>query len=158
MASNTKKQVAFDLDTKQLEIYYPKKHWQSAYDDIKKFMNKNGFEWRQGSVYVSKEIIAFYKVSETLLKLSESFPWLNKCMRDCAVTNIGKRHSQNDLFDKNANIKTRTELEEEKNAAAKEAKTITAVSSFSEVVSPKNIWEIELDNDFEEEEEEDFER
>ena len=34
------RQISFDLDTKQLEIYYPKKHWQSAYDDIKGFINK----------------------------------------------------------------------------------------------------------------------
>ena len=158
MDNETRKQIAFDLDTKQLEIYYPKRHWQSAYDDIKNFMKKNGFEWRQGSVYISKDTFNIYDVSSTILHLVQNCSWLNKCMRDCVVTNIGKSYSQNDLFDKNANIKTRAELEEEKNAAAKEVKTIVAVSSFSEFVSPKNIWEIELDNDFEEEDEEDFER
>lgn len=52
---NSRKQIAFDLDTKALEKYYPAKSWNNAYEVIKKHMTNNGFEWLQGSVYVSKE-------------------------------------------------------------------------------------------------------
>ena len=41
---NSKKQIAFDLDTKALEKYYPTKSWNNAYEVIKKHMTNNGFE------------------------------------------------------------------------------------------------------------------
>jgi len=43
-----RKQVAFDLDTKALEIYYPTGSWNNAYDVIKRHMQSNGFSWQQG--------------------------------------------------------------------------------------------------------------
>lgn len=35
-----RKQIAFDLDTKALEKYYPSDSWQNAYDIIKRHMEK----------------------------------------------------------------------------------------------------------------------
>jgi virulence-associated protein VapD len=52
--ATTRKQVAFDLDSNALKAYYPSEHWQSAYEKIKQHMLKAGFEWQQGSVYISK--------------------------------------------------------------------------------------------------------
>ena len=37
-----RKQIAFDLDTKMLEKYYPTENWRNAYEDIKKHMKANG--------------------------------------------------------------------------------------------------------------------
>lgn len=80
--ANTRKQIAFDLDTKALEMYYPGKSWNNAYEVIKKHMINNGFEWLQGSVYVSIKPVSSAK-----------------------MTNIGKEHSKNHVFDKNAKVK-----------------------------------------------------
>lgn len=96
-----KKQIAFDLDTKALEIYYPTDSWQNAYEIIKRHMIKNGFSWLQGSVYVSQEPISTARVSSILDELVIKNPWLNLCMRDCRETNIGKEHSKNHIFDRN---------------------------------------------------------
>lgn len=52
--AETRKQIAFDLDTKALETYYPSEHW-----------------------------------------------------RDCREANIGKEHSKNYIFDKNATVSVR---------------------------------------------------
>jgi virulence-associated protein VapD len=49
-----KQSIHFDLDTKELERYYPKDAWRNAYKDIRNFMRDNGFEHEQGSGYRSQ--------------------------------------------------------------------------------------------------------
>lgn len=107
--TNTRKQITFDLDTKALEKYYPTKSWNNAYEVIKKHMMNNGFEWLQGSVYVSTKSVSSAKMTNILLALAEANPWLNLCMRDCRETNIGKEHSKNHIFDKDADVLMREE-------------------------------------------------
>lgn len=102
---NTRKQIVFDLDTNALKIYYPSDSWNNAYAIIRKHMQAHGFQWLQGSVYVSAKPMKPYHVTRTLAELVENNPWLNVCMRDCRATNIGNEYSQNYLFDKNADIK-----------------------------------------------------
>jgi virulence-associated protein VapD len=102
-----RKQVAFDLDTNLLKIYYPVQNWRKAYEDISRHMETNGFSWRQGSVYVSEGAMSSRDVTETIEKFVGKNLWLNVCMRDCVVTNIGKEHSLNHLFDKNARVQAR---------------------------------------------------
>ena len=102
--ANSRKQVTFDLDTKEQEKYYPSKSWHNAYEVIKKHMIKNGFEWLQESVYITKKPVSQTRVSIVLKDLVKKNPWLNLCMRDCRETNIGREHSKNHLFDKNADV------------------------------------------------------
>lgn len=102
--ANSRKQISFDLDTKALKRYYSARSWNNAYEIIKRHMLKNGFSWVQGSVYVSKKPMSSMRVTNILMELTESNPWLNLCMRDCRETNIGKEHSKNHVFDKNAKI------------------------------------------------------
>lgn len=106
----TRKQIAFDLDTNALKIYYPSDSWRNAYDVIKRHMIGNEFKWLQGSVYVSEKPMTSYRVARILEDLVTKNPWLSVCMRDCRETNIGKQHDKNYLFDKSANIPTREEL------------------------------------------------
>ena len=35
-----RKQLTFDIDTKTLEIYYPKANWRHGYDDIRIFKKR----------------------------------------------------------------------------------------------------------------------
>lgn len=102
-----RKQIAFDLDTKALQIYYPGESWNNAYEIIKRHMLKNNFTWLQGSVYVSTRPMTSTEVTNILDELVIKNPWLNLCMRDCREANIGKGHSKNYIFDKNANIPAR---------------------------------------------------
>ncbi len=44
--------VSFDLDTEKLKIYYSKKSPQGAYEVIKKYLIKNGFEHQKDSDYL----------------------------------------------------------------------------------------------------------
>ena len=65
-------------------------------------MLKNGFKWLQGSVYVSSKPMSSAETTRILGNLVKKNPWLNLCMRDCREANIGKEHSKNYIFDKNA--------------------------------------------------------
>ncbi len=94
-----RKQIAFDLLTESLKAYYPRLHWESAYDDIRKHMEANGFIWQQGSVYVSEKPMSAAQVIKIIEALIEKCPWINYCMRDCRMTNIGKEHSLNKFFE-----------------------------------------------------------
>ena len=106
----SRKQVAFDLNTKALEVHYPKPNWNYAYEIIKRHMRENGFDWMQGSVYHSRNPMAAYIVTDVIAELIEKNPWLNLCMRDCVQANLGKENSLNHLFDKDADIQKRQEL------------------------------------------------
>lgn len=108
---NTRKQIAFDLDTHALKIYYPSESWNNAYEVIRRHMTANGFIWLQGSVYNSAEPLPSYRVAQILGELIEKNPWLNLCMRDCRETNIGKEHNKSHIFDKTAQIPTREQLQ-----------------------------------------------
>ena len=105
-----RKQLTFDIDTKPLEIYYPKANWRHGYDDIRGFLKREGFEWCEGTVYVSKKPLESYEVTKIVRDLVKRYPWLNKCMRDCRQANIGRQHSLNYIFSKNAKVPTREEL------------------------------------------------
>ncbi len=98
--AQTRKQLAFDIDTKELKKYYPKSNWRYAYKLIKKFMLENGFIWLQGSVYVSMKPITNMKAISIITKLVEKYPYLNKAVRDMTVTEISELFSLNFLFNK----------------------------------------------------------
>jgi len=53
--------INFDLDTNKLKEHYPNKTYTNAYEDIKRFLLKNGFEHRQGSGYISQKELSNYK-------------------------------------------------------------------------------------------------
>ena len=117
-----RKQIAFDLLTESLKAYYPRLHWESAYDDIRKHMEVNGFIWQQGSVYVSEKPMSAAQVIKIIEALIEKCPWINYCMRDCRMTNIGKEHSLNKFFESASVIPVIKRMSREKCNPEKEHK------------------------------------
>lgn len=115
-SSNKKsyKQISFDLDTKLLEVYYPKENWRNAYNDIKNFMRALDFSWQQGSVYISNNAITSRAITIILSSLIEKHPWINLCMRDCRETNIVSKNNRNYMFNKSINLPTRYEAQNQK--------------------------------------------
>ncbi len=109
----TKKQIAFDLEVAQLKKYYPRANWNYAYEDIKKHMKANGFEWKQGSVYVSKKPIGYSKVRQIVRSFINNNIWINKCMRDCRVTRVDTRvYNITNLFNRDVNIPVRQDYKD----------------------------------------------
>lgn len=94
------KAINFDLDTIALKEHYTKstgKPYNNAYYEIKSFMNKNGFEHRQGSGYVSQEKLSSHDITNITEEISHKFDWLHKCVTRFDVTDVKKQY---DLLDK----------------------------------------------------------
>lgn len=92
----TRKQISFDLSQDALKRYYPHKEtgqdsqfFKRAYKDIRRFMEANGFERRQYSVYVSLQQRTSLDVALLAQRMGEALPWLRLCVKDITVTNIG---------------------------------------------------------------------
>ena len=78
---NIKKSINFDLDTNKLKEIYPNKNYTQAYDDIKRFLIKNGFEHTQGSGYISKKELVDAQITRILKKMSKKFDWFVDCCK-----------------------------------------------------------------------------
>ena len=96
----SRKQITFDLSQDALRQHYPRKEtaqdpqfFKRAYKDIQRFMEANGFERRQYSVYVSAEKLTTLDVAVLTQRMAEEMPWLRQCVKEITATNIGARHS-----------------------------------------------------------------
>ena len=94
-----RKALNFDLDTKKYEEFTGK-HSPIAYAEIKRFLQKNDFEHRQGSGYVSRDSLNDGKIFAIIQNMSMELKWLRNCVEQIDVTNIGKQHSLIDAVNK----------------------------------------------------------
>ena len=92
-----KRAINFDLDTKELLKHFKNTH--QAYSAIKIFMEKNGFEHRQYSGYISKEPISEFSAIKLTEKLNKKFKWLKDCIQKYDVTEIGETYDLKYVFD-----------------------------------------------------------
>lgn len=96
----SRKEITFDLSQEALRRHYPRKEtaqdpqfFKRAYKDIQRFMDANGFDRRQYSVYVSRSELTALDVAVLTQQMAEQLPWLRQCVKDITATNIGARHS-----------------------------------------------------------------
>ncbi len=111
--SKRKQYLSFDLDTNELKKYYPTENWRKAYEDIKQYMQKNEFEWLQGSGYISQSQMTASQVNKIIQELVHNHPWINKCMRDCRAANVDKYSNLTLLFDKSMDVPVRANYQSE---------------------------------------------
>lgn len=98
--SQSRKQITFDLSQEALEAHYPRGeraqseyHYRKAYQDIRKFMEKQGLTWRQNSVYVSAEPMTTMDVVLLSQRMAEKLPWMRLCVKEITATDIGAQYS-----------------------------------------------------------------
>lgn len=96
--SNCRKQITFDLDTNVLKEIHGKKSYTKGYSDIKSFMEKNDFKHIEGSVYSSVKTMNNQEVLDLIDSLKEEYEYLDKCVRDMHMTDIGETHSLGGQF------------------------------------------------------------
>ena len=96
----TRKQITFDLSQEALEAHYPRgerarseHHYRKAYQDIRRFMEKQGFAWRQNSVYVSDAPMTTMDIVLLSQQMAESLPWMRLCVKEITATDIGAQYS-----------------------------------------------------------------
>jgi virulence-associated protein VapD len=90
------KSINFDLQQNLLTKFYDKSNPQ-AYYELKIYMLKHGFSWRQGSGYVSREKMSNKEMGLFATAMFDEFDWLEKCAREIDVYNIGSTMSLLDL-------------------------------------------------------------
>ena len=110
-----RKLITFDLNTKLLEIYYPRANWHKAYEDIYNYMTRNKFEHIQGSVYISKNKLSIQEMNLIVQNLVDKEKWLNKCMAKIEQGDLNTMlHRMDILLDRDIKIPTRKEILEQK--------------------------------------------
>lgn len=85
--------VTFDIDTNCLSengVSHSK-----VYGDIRKFMESNGFQWQQGSVYFGDNTINAVTCVTTIQSLAKSIPYFATCVKDVRMLKI---EENNDLM------------------------------------------------------------
>ncbi|WP_456471426.1 virulence associated protein VapD [Caminibacter sp.] len=73
--------ISFDMEVAKLKENYGEPY-NPAYDEIRKTMDTLGFEWVQGSLYITKDtnnnLTYVYKAIDTLKQIE----WFKKSVRD----------------------------------------------------------------------------
>lgn len=84
--------VVFDLDTNCLNDNYHSNNVPNAYGDIRKFMENNNFEWRQGSIYFGNAKIDAVQCVLAVQKLAKSYPWFPTCVKDVRMLRVEENY------------------------------------------------------------------
>lgn len=90
MSKKTRKAINFDFDTNKLKEFYSN-NYNNAYGDIRRYLEKNGFEHRQGSGYVSKNGMSLAEINNVVENMSVKFQWLADCVNKMDVTIVDKQ-------------------------------------------------------------------
>lgn len=94
-----RKQITFDIDTKVAKAILGKNNYIKVYYDIREFLEKEGWEHIEGSVYMSQIPMSNMKVLKTLDAMIIEHPYLTKCFREIHQTDISNVHSLIKQFD-----------------------------------------------------------
>ena len=90
-------QFSFDIKQAALKEVYGKKNYTYAYEDIKRCLQKNGFdnkEDKQGSCYFTSEKMSVIRVNMIIQRMFRELPWLVDCIEKEALT-IKERENYN---------------------------------------------------------------
>jgi virulence-associated protein VapD len=87
--------IVFDFDTTTLEQTYGSSTWRNAYQDVRKVLEKYGFEWQQGSTYFGKPEVSPVTCVLAVQDISRSFGWFGASLRDIRMLRI---EENNDLM------------------------------------------------------------
>ena len=87
--------ITFDFNTELLEQLYKNDSWRNAYSDVRRFLEANGFENKQGSVYFALDEIDATDCIAVVQDLAEEYDWFVPSLRDIRMLRI---EENNDLM------------------------------------------------------------
>ena len=87
--------ITFDFDMEVLEKLHHNASRCDAYADVRRFLEDNGFENKQGAVYLAVGDISAVECVATVQDLSDEFDWFTPSLRDIRMLRIEKN---NDLM------------------------------------------------------------
>lgn len=80
--------IAFDLDTETLKNVYGSPSYQNAYNEIRKELSSQGFDWQQGSVYFGNPTVNAVTCVLAAVALKRKLPWFEAAVRDIRMLRI----------------------------------------------------------------------
>jgi virulence-associated protein VapD len=86
--------IAFDMDVDQLRQHYGDPY-NNAYLEIRRVLQRHGFTWTQGSVYMGGVQVTAVSTVLAAQDLARSLPWFAASVRDIRMLRI---EEQNDLM------------------------------------------------------------
>ena len=86
--------IVFDLDTTMLQNVYPSPSWNNAYADVRRVLEKRGFDWQQGSPYFGNERVTAVDCVLAVQELKRTYNWFQPSVRDIRMLRI---EEDNDL-------------------------------------------------------------
>src|SRR4051794_6057189 len=86
--------IAFDTDTEQLRVHYGDPY-NNAYLEIRRVLERHGFQWQQGSVYFGGPAVTAATVMVAVIDLATQLPWFAASVRDIRMLRI---EEMNDLM------------------------------------------------------------
>ncbi|KQT66016.1 MULTISPECIES: virulence factor [unclassified Aureimonas] len=87
--------IAFDFDTELLEQLYPNSSSRNAYADVRTFLEENGFEHRQVSVYFGEPNLTATECIAIVEDMADEFSWFTPSLKDIRMLRI---EENNDLM------------------------------------------------------------
>lgn len=94
-----RKQLTFDIDTNVAKEILGEQKYRTIYSNIRKFMEREGWQHIEGSVYMSKKPLSTIKVAWLVDALKEEYPYLTKCIRDMHQSDISNVHGLHNHFE-----------------------------------------------------------
>ncbi len=80
--------ITFDFDTSLLEQLSPSRSWRNACSDVRRFFEENGFENKQGSVYVALDDVDAVEGVALFQDLAETYDWFTPSLKDIRMLRI----------------------------------------------------------------------
>ena len=79
--------IAFDMDIEQLRTNYGDPY-NNAYLEIRRVLQRHGFAWQQGSIYLGGESVTPVTCVLAAIDLAQSLPWFAVSVRDIRMLRI----------------------------------------------------------------------
>ena len=79
--------IAFDMDIEHLRIHYGDPY-NAAYLDIRRVLERHGFQWQQGSMYFGGPTVTAVGVTVAVIDLTTQLPWFAAAVRDIRMLRI----------------------------------------------------------------------
>jgi virulence-associated protein VapD len=87
--------IVFDLDQQTLQKTYHNPSYTNAYGDIRRELEKKGFDWQQGSTYFGNETVDAVACVLAAQHLARTYSWFTPSVRDIRMLRI---EDNNDLM------------------------------------------------------------
>ncbi|QDU22273.1 virulence factor [Urbifossiella limnaea] len=79
--------IAFAMDVELLRTHYGDPY-NNAYLEIRRVLERHGFQWQQGSVYFGSPTVTAATVMVAVIDLTTTLPWLASAVRDIRMLRI----------------------------------------------------------------------